>query len=614
MAKLIGTSGHVDHGKTTLIRALTGIDADRLPEEKSRGMTIDLGFAYVDLPDIGRVSIVDVPGHERFLSNMLVGATGIDVALLCIAADAGIMPQTREHFAILELLPVDQMVVALTRADLSDPEFLDLVSADVQAMLADTRFAGSPILPVSAVSGDGIEALKEALSAAIRAESEPKTGPWYLPIDRVFTVKGHGTVVTGTLVQGVIADGDAAVLMPGDRATRVRSIQSHELSLKNQEFGSRTALNLAGLEVSQVSRGMAVGAAGALFPTECLDANVRWVTPEGTVKHGSRVRVSIGTDEVMGKVFLSESQLEIVQLRLERPAAVALNQPLILRRYSPPDLLGGGRVVVPQATPRRKSETADVASGTTDADRILSALLGKESGMHTDDLCRLLGRTPQQLGPVFEQMLDERLVLGFGGLWLTPDDFDRGVALLHNALDRLHVEAPTKAGIGRDRAITAAGLRWGGKALDRIISALVSTELLKSAGNEIAHPAFFVQLNARQEELIQRLEEQLTLAGYTVPTPRELTQKLGVPPQAVDQILEVGVQAGRVVRIAPDIFYLPAQIEAMKAVVKDFGRPFTAAEFRDAVETSRKYTIPLLELWDAQRFTVRQGDTRVVIG
>jgi len=347
MAKLIGTAGHVDHGKTTLIKALTGIDADRLPEEKARGMTIDIGFAYLDLPEIGRVSIVDVPGHEKFISNMLVGALGIDVALLCVAADEGVKPQTLEHFQILELLPVTAMVVALTRSDLADEETIELAKLQIADLLAKSKFASANIIPVSAHTGLGLDSLREEIAKLLRdSGSTAATGSWYLPIDRVFTVKGHGCVVTGTLARGKVKVGDPAILEPGHREVRIRAMHWHGDEVQMAVPGQRTAFNLGGIKEEEIERGQTIGAPGATFETTCLDARLRWVE---SCKYGERVRVAVGAAEVIGKAFQSPTDPDLVQLRLHAPVSVALGQPIIVRRHSPPDLLGGGLVEVPLA-------------------------------------------------------------------------------------------------------------------------------------------------------------------------------------------------------------------------------------------------------------------------
>jgi selenocysteine-specific elongation factor len=387
MAKLIGTAGHIDHGKTTLIRALTGIDADRLPEEKARGMTIDIGFAYLDLPEHGRVSIVDVPGHEKFLRNMLVGALGIDVALLCVSADEGVMPQTREHLQILLLLPVQQLVVALTRCDLADADTLALAAEDVNALLEPTRFKGAPIIPVSALQMQGIDALRSELLRALSSRMSGSTDsaePWYLPIDRAFSVKGHGCVATGTLAQGIVRAGDIAFLEPGHVEVRVRAIHSHGDALEAIEKGRRTALNLSGVRLEDVHRGMALGAPGALFETQVFDAKMHWLE---TPKHASRVRVSIGSEEAIAKVYVGADP-EVVQFRCEASMACAMNQPLIVRQYSPPGLMGGGRVVVPQGRIRKKGEVATVIKASDPMEAVVQAIGDSIQGMSTEEICQ----------------------------------------------------------------------------------------------------------------------------------------------------------------------------------------------------------------------------------
>ncbi|MFI5386537.1 MAG: selenocysteine-specific translation elongation factor [Fimbriimonadales bacterium] len=631
MAKLIGTAGHVDHGKTTLIQALTGIDADRLPEEKRRGMTIDIGFAYMDLPGIGRVSIVDVPGHEKFLTNMLVGALGIDVALLCVSADESVMPQTREHLQILELLPVERMVVALTRSDLADEETREFAKAEIEELLGPTRFKGSPIVEVSALKGEGIADLKAMLADALVDEEERgkrkeegsatslnaqrlspnASASWYLPIDRVFTVKGHGAVVTGTLAQGALKVGERAYIQPGNIEVRVRAIHSHGDPLDVSEKGRRTALNLSGVKAEDLRRGQTVGAPGGVFETDCMDAKVRWMVP---IKHGSRIRVSIGAEEAIGRVFLSDADPELVQLRLESRVAAALNQPLIVRRYSPPDLLCGGRVLVPQAKRRKKGDLVKVARTGNDEEAILGVLGEHPNGVATEEICRTLGKSQQALGDAFQRLLEHKKARGFAGLWFSIDGFEQAWSKFITALRLLHEKNPTVANVPRERVIQTAGLTWGGKPLDRILAGMAQEGRLTVSGTNVRSPDFKVQFSPKQRQFLDRIVQALEAEKVNTPNPHRLSEIVAAPIQAVEEALRLGIQAGEVVSIGEGVYYTPIQIEALKKRVSELmgTKPFPAAALRDAIGTTRKYIIPLLEYFDLIRFTTRVGDNRMV--
>jgi len=611
MAKLIGTAGHVDHGKTTLIRALTGIDTDRLPEEKRRQMTIDVGFAHIELPGIGQVSIVDVPGHVQFLHNMLVGALGIDVALLCVAADASVMPQTREHLQILELLPVDRLVVALTRADLADADMREITRTEVEELLAATRFGSAPILPVSATSGEGLEELKAALAEALRGEDVVGDAPWYLPVDRVFSAKGHGCVVTGTLVRGRAKVGDEAFLEPNHLAVRIRGIEIHSEPHETTEKGRRTAMNLSGVKAEDVRRGMVLGAAGAVFVTEVIDARVRWVAEP---RHGSRVRVSIGSDEVMARAFLNDHDRDVVQLRLERPVACALEQPLILRAYSPPGLLAGGRVVVPEARVRRKKDQVEDVQTRDLPQAILEIVGANPDGVHTTEICRRLGRSAQQLGDVFERLRLQGKLRGFAGVWTSPEGYRVAAERFRNALREIHAKHPTQAMIVRERAIADAELRWAGKPLDRLMAAMAEDGLIEVTGTTVRDAEHLVQLIPRQREFLDRVVTVLERETINVPKPVDIMRELGVPLPAVEETLKLGVQAGELVPIGEGLHYTHRQLEKIREQIREAagGKPFTPSEMRERLGTSRKFIVPLLEYLDAKGFTMRQGDNRVV--
>lgn len=611
MAKLIGTAGHVDHGKSTLIRAMTGIDPDRLPEEKERGMTIDIGFAHIDLPNHKGVSVVDVPGHQRFLTNMLVGAQGIDVALLCVAADEGVMPQTREHVAILQLLPVEKMVVALTKCDAVEPEMLEVATETTREFLESTRFSVAPIFPVSAVKSLGLAPLITALDEALNHSEAESEDDWYLPVDRAFSIKGHGVVVTGTLANGRLAIGDVAVVQPTGKEVRIRAIHHHGVQTNFGERGQRTALNIAGIQLEEIERGHMLGTPGFVQATTCLDARVRWV---GDAKHGMRVRVAIGADDAIGKLFLSDSEPELVQIRLERPVAAVRGQPLILRRHSPPDLLAGGAVTVPNATPRRKSEVAATETEGSDEERILASLAGQLQGLPTEEICRLLGKSPQALGDLFEQLKNQGSILGFAGLWFLPDEFERALAIFDDALSKLHEKNPRLGYLPRESILSAAKLKWSGKPLDRIIAHLAQSGRIVSHGTGIRKPDFQVQLTDRQAQFLARIEGEIGKQSINVPEARELAATLHVPIQAVEEMLRLGAESARLTRVSEGLYYLPSQIQEIENKTRDaFSKtPFTASAWREFMQTSRKFAIPILEYLDAKGITMRMGEQRVV--
>ena len=611
MARLVGTAGHVDHGKTALIRALTHIDADRLPEEKLRGLTIDVGFAHLDLPEVGRVSIVDVPGHERFVSNMLVGALGVSVAVLCVAADASVMPQTREHLQILDLLPVQRLVVALTRCDLADETMRAIAAEETIELLATTRFAGAPIVETSAVTGAGLDELKAALAQALGGDDEEDGRPWALPIDRVFTVKGHGTVVTGTVVQGRVRVGTEAAVEPGGLRARIKQIQGHDSEVEEAVAGQRAALNLVGLKAESLHRGMVAGAPGTVWETQVLDAQVRWIAE---VKHGATVRVALGADDVVGRVFLSASDPTVAQLRFTRPTAAFTGQPMIVRRHSPPDLLGGGKVVRPVAEVRRRNQAVSVVQPGDTAAAVWQRVADGLGAVTTEEVCRAVGQSPQALGPVFERLLGEGRLLGFAGAWFTPETLAGAWERFHSALMAAHSASPTKPMVPREAVAAAAGIP-GGKPLDRLLSHWAHQGRVRVGGTLVGATEFRVELPDRQRALLDRVKEALDGGGPSPPGAAEIAQNLRVPPQAVTEILRIGLDCGELVRLEEGVLFTPETVgrlldQGRQAFEK---RPFTASEFREAVGTTRKYAIPLLEWADSRGITVRRGDSRVFV-
>lgn len=617
MAYLLGTAGHVDHGKTTLLAALTGIDADRLPEEKARGMTIDLGFAWIDLPEIGRVSIVDVPGHERFIKNMLAGASGVDVALLCVASNEGVMPQTREHFQILRLLEARSLIVALTKCDLTTEEEQEIAELDVRDLLSGGPFENAPIQRVSAQTGQGVEALKSLIATTLASLGDRPMSEkdWFLPIDRVFTVAGHGTVVTGTLARGKVRVGAEAEVLPGNLRARVRSIQVHGQPADIVEAGRRTAINLSGVKKEDLHRGQAVAAPGCLAETQIL--NVR-LTPVAEIKHGQRVRLHIGSGEFIGKLFLFDYAPGFGQLRLEEPIACARGQRAVLRRYSPPDLLAGAEVVTPNATKRRKNDRAvvELLAGREegdDSERIYGELLRHLLGVETKDVCEALGATAQTLGDAFERLLNDGRAKSFAGMWVADKHLGEVRQVVVDALSRLHAQHPSGPAIPKSELLAEAKLAWSPKAFDRLIQHLDEEGAVVMHAGDVRLPEFRVRLSEKQEQLLQRVLSAMEKAGAAAPSVADLANDLRVPPQAVEEMIRLGLSAGKMVKVGEGLVYSSNTIEQLKQKARAIGPRFTAAAFRDVTGSSRKYAIPLLEYFDSIRFTRRVGDERVVV-
>ncbi len=427
----------------------------------------------------------------------------------------------------------------------------------------------------------------------------------------MFPVKGHGCVATGTLAQGTVKVGDKAFLEPGHREVRVRAIHSHSDAVEASEKGKRTAINLGGVDVEDVHRGMALGEPGALFETALFDARMHWIHPP---KHASRVRVSIGSEEVIAKVFMALDS-DVAQFRCESKIACALNQPLIVRQYSPPDLLGGGRVLVPQAKVRKRGETATVIEAEDPLESVYEAIGDDIQGKPTEEVCRVLGKTPQALGKDFEQLLAAKRVEGFASLWFQTPTFENAANLLIAELTTMHGENPMQAFLPREKVLARAGLKWSGKSLDRIVSHLVNERRLEANGTAIKLPSFRIQLSQRQREFLDRALSEISKQPVNTPGVHDLARLLSAPHQAVEEILKLGVQAGEVIGIGEGIYYTPKQLEELKKQITKItnGKPFPASAARDALQTTRKYVIPLLEYLDSIRFTTRVGDLRVIV-
>jgi len=633
---VIGTAGHVDHGKSTLVHALTGIDPDRLKEEKARGMTIDLGFAWIDLPGDTpeSIGVVDVPGHIDFIKNMLAGVGGIDAALLVIAADEGVMPQTREHLAILDLLAVPAAVVALTKIDLiDDPEWIELVELDVAELLANTHLAGAPIVPVSAISGVGLDNLKRALSTVL-ADLPPRRnrGRPRLPIDRIFSLSGFGTIVTGTLLDGEFAVGDAVEILPSHRSARIRSLQTHRRQVETGQPGSRLAINLTGVATDELRRGDVVAHPNQLAPTVLIDVRFRLLADAPKpLKHNQAVDFFTGAAEIpaivrlLGVDALAPGEEGWLQLRLSRPAVVAAEDRFILRQPSPSATLGGGVIVSP--TPRRRWRRFDPT--------VLARLSTLAHGQPDEVLLHTLERL--RLGTARELIAAAELETATGGAALA--DLRNQQALIEIAagedvvllslntwralvdgltahVGAFHNQYPLRRGLprGEARSRTQAllpGVNLTVRIFNALLDALEQRSLLHADDISVRLPDFAPTPTPTQQQRIDRLLTAFAGAPFAPPIQQDALRMLGGDTDTLDYL----VDSGRLMRLSGDVLLraedFAAMVDGVVAHLEAHGH-VTLAEVRDRFQTSRKYAQAVLEEMDARRITRREGDNRVL--
>ncbi|MBE2220831.1 MAG: selenocysteine-specific translation elongation factor [Anaerolineae bacterium] len=618
---VIGTAGHVDHGKSTLVEALTGIDPDRLREEKEREMTIDLGFAWLQLGAGEEVGVVDVPGHRDFIENMLAGVGGIDLALFVVAADEGVMPQTREHLAILDLLNVGGGIVALTKTDLiDDPDWLELVILDLHEALADTVLAKAPIVPVSAKTGAGLDELRELLWQHLSA-AEPRSdlGRPRLPVDRVFSLSGFGTVVTGTLLDGRFRIGDPVELQPSELKGRVRGLQTHKTKLDVALPGSRVAINISGVDRDDVRRGFVVAAPGVISHTILLDASYRHLADaSGPLKHNMEVKLFVGAAEVLARTrILGAQQINPgetgwLQLALTEPIATARRDRFILRRPSPGETLGGGLVLDPHPGRRHRRFRADVvarletlAQGTP-ADLLLQTLrrieptttsqLLKQSGMDEETAVAALAEleTEDQIITLEKQVLTR---IGWQGL------LDK----LTKYLQQYHRENPLRLGMPREEL--RSRLQLLPPVFNPLVQAAITDGLVVEEGTLLRQPAHHILFSAKQETAVSDLLRRMSAAGVVSPSVKDCKTAVG------DDVYFALLDLGKLKQINNDVVYATPDYERFTGQIIQFlqkNGEIDAAQTRDLLKTSRKYAIALLEHLDDIKVTKRVEDKRVL--
>jgi selenocysteine-specific elongation factor len=623
---IVGTAGHIDHGKSALVRALTGTDPDRLKEEKERGITIDLGFAHAELGEGVVASFVDVPGHERFVRHMLAGAHGIDAVALVVASDESVMPQTREHFHICRLLGVPRGLVALTKCDLADPDSQALAELEVRELVAGSFLEGRPVVRVSARTGEGLPALREALLALAReSPPRPTEGLLRLPVDRVFTMKGFGTVVTGTLVAGDLGLGDEVEALPSGRRARVRGLQVHGAAVERAVAGTRTAVNLAG-DVEGLVRGEVLVRPSTLRPTSMIDAEISLLAPARPLGDGARVRVHAASAEVLARVrLLGTGSIEpgesgLAQLRLESPAVVGRGDRLVLRSYSPADTIGGAVVLDPLA-PRRRAADRPAVERLRDATSPLAAAeaLVAEAGPAGLPAPLLAARLTLPVARLAAEVGPSRSLVWLGqepAVVLSRDALARLGAAALEALAVFHRAQPLKAGMPREELRARAFGRAGLPAFERVLADLAAAGSVKLSPDAVALLRHEVRLSPGEQEARALVLEAAGAAGLSgVETPA-LAGRAGRDAKLLERVGRVLVAERQLDRVGDGLLVRRDHLEALKARVRERWPPgsrIEVAAFKELTGLSRKYVIPLLEYLDREKVTRRSGNDRVAL-
>ena len=635
---IVGTAGHIDHGKSALVRALTGTDPDRLPEEKKRGITIDLGFADLELDGL-RLGFVDVPGHERFIKNMLAGAHGIDVLVLVIAADEGVMPQTREHFDICRLLGIRNGLIVITKRDLVEDDFLLLVEDEARELVKGSFLADAPIVAVSAKTGAGLVDLKLNLKeVAARVTQRSCEYTTRLPVDRAFTMKGFGAVVTGTLIAGEIAEADELELLPAGLVVRVRGAQVHGKAVARAQAGQRTALNLAGIDVTRIERGMVLAPVGRLRPTQIMDVSMD-VLPaaQRPVRSRARVRVHIGAAEVLGRVRVLDELSEIgpgktglAQLRLESPVVALHGDRFIVRSYSPAATIAGGVVLNPFAIKHRGKEMATTVKHLRQlmdpgrAAKLATFVEGSgERGMRPDDVIAATGWTTEAFASAsFEAQAAGSVVEAAAGLLIGTRNLDDLTEKLLRQLELHHNREPLARGMLRETLREKLFAHSLPELFSAVVARLETEGKIVSESDTVRSSKHKVDLSAEDLQLREHLEEIYLRASIESPSLDDAMTRAGVGVAQRShgrKILQLLIESGRLVRIQGDMFIHAVAIKELKAKLLGYAsqhepdRLIDVAAFKDLAGISRKYAIPLLEYFDRERVTRRAGDKRLIL-
>jgi len=628
---IVGTAGHIDHGKTELIKALTGVDTDRLKEEKERGISIELGFAELDLAGGITAGIVDVPGHEHFIKNMLAGATGFDMVLLTVAADDGVMPQTIEHLAIVDLLGVQEGVVVITKADLADEDMLELVKEDVAEALKGTALADAEVVVTSSRTGQGLDELRQAISkVAERVSLRDSEGFFRIPVDRVFSLKGIGTVITGTLWEGSVADGDEAVIQPAGRKVRVRNIQVHGEDVDQARAGQRVALNLPGISKQEIERGDIIGSLPYLHPSLMLDGYLQLLKTARPLKNRARVRFHHGTREVMARVILLGGREQLapgeeayVQYRLESPIVAIYGDRCILRSYSPMTTIGGG-VVLDSRPKKHRHHQASILEPLQKRrqgnvpELIVLIIEEKKMPLTRSQLLLLTEIKEGQLEQALAELLSGGKLLQLPGegqtYYVSPPLLETLLAELVDLTGRLHEANPLKPGVNKEPLRQRMEEDLGGEVFEALIKAAASRGEIEIEAGRLRLPGGGRSLSERELAEKEVIRKTIIEGEFNPPLFKELMQVSGLDKNKLRDLLGILIEEGEIEQLNPEFFLAKGRLGEAEDRIKSFlaqKERLGVADLRDMLGASRKYSIPLLEYFDRKRVTRRDGDYRV---
>lgn len=630
---VLGTAGHVDHGKTSLVKALTGIDTDRLKEEKARGITIELGFAFLDLPCGHRLGIVDVPGHEKFVRNMVAGVAGIDILAFVIAADEGIMPQTREHFEICRLLGVKRGIIVLTKKDMVEPDWLEMVEDEVRDYFTGSFLEDAPLLAVSSITGEGLEDVKNALDKLVAASDFSEAyGPFRLPVDRIFSIKGFGAVVTGTSISGRIGLGDEVTIYPTNQRGRIRGIQVHANDVQEVEAGHRTAINIQGVDKDLIHRGEIVAKPGSLQPSYIMDAEFIYLSAnEKKLKNRTRVRIYLGTAEIMGRIVLlddddiSPGATANVQLLFEEPACAWPNDHYVIRSYSPVSTIGGGRILSGRAAKKKRFKANNQQifkvyhEGSVEELILLHLAEAGAAGLTGDELAVQMGLFGNKLKKALTGPISARkvIVVDSDKQWMLGQKvFGELQDLLCEMVAAYHQTHPLKPGMPREELRSQMVRVESQKLFQFMINDLVKKARLAQDEAIVKIPGHEVSLAEDSGKLRADMESFYLDAGLAVPTIKELCARFSDnSPKLIKEILEVMVRDGLAVKVNEDLYFHTETLTVLEgdliAQITEKG-DLDAQGFKELTGLSRKFSIPLLEYFDRIKVTLRIGDKRIL--